>query len=613
MQTFSTRRAGAVIAANCLIFCLLIGRVAYLQTFGRQGTFTKADNQQHQRVTLPARRGNAYDRNGLLMAGTVQHQTLFIDPHFMHEVFDADGKSQIEKDDAMMKLASLVEKDPLDLERLLADRTDARFVKVADDIDDYRIAEIQKLNMPGVGFVPSNVRVYPMGGLAAHVLGDTGKDGHGLEGMELRFDKMLAGKDGYERVLKDARRRPLFVAADDYLPPQHGQHLVLTIDSNLQMFAEQALAEACIKNRAKHGEVVVMDPYTGEVLALANYPSFDPQNIDDVKPENRRNNALVSPYEPGSTIKPFILGPALMWHQTRPTEVWPIPGITWHTPYGRTITDVHGYGPLATWDVLVKSSNIGMSMLGERLGNPLLHKALVSFNFGSQTGIELPGEDPGRVNPLVKWQKTSTESVAQGYELMVTPIQICRAFCAYANGGRLVRPTLIRGVLDADGHLVTRNEPVSLSDLPRVIDPQTAAQMRRIMADVVVRGTATSGRSDTWNFFGKTGTAHISEGKRGYSQTRFNSSFIGGAPYENPRLVVAFIIHEPDKSIAHYGGTVSAPAAKEFFEKALAYLQVPPSPDLAPPGPGIANVLVHFDIKAYKRKEPKVRTAGVTD
>jgi cell division protein FtsI (penicillin-binding protein 3) len=610
MQTFSIRRAGAVITSLCLIFCVLIGRVAYLQTFGRQITLPKAERQQHQVVTLPARRGNAYDRNGLLMAGTVQHQSLFIDPHFMHEVFDQDGRSQTEKDEAIMKLAALIEKDPLDLERVLADRTDARFVKVADDIDDYRINEIQKLNVPGVGFVPNNVRVYPMGPLAAHVLGDTGKDGHGLEGMELRFDKMLAGKDGYERVLKDARRRPLFVAADDYLPPQHGQHLVLTIDSNIQMFAEQALAEACVKNKAKRGEVIVMDPYTGEVLALANYPSFDPQNIDDVKPENRRDNALVSPYEPGSTIKPFILGPALMWHQTRPTEIWRIPGITWHTPYGRTITDVHGYGPLATWDVLVKSSNIGMSMLGERLGNPLLHKALASWNFGRPTGIELPGEDPGRINPLVKWQKTSTESVAQGYELMVTPIQICRAFCAYANGGHLVKPTLVRGVLDADGHLITRNDPTSLADLPRVIDPQTAAQMRRIMADVLIRGTATSGRSDTWNLFGKTGTAHISEGKHGYSATRYNSSFICGAPAEDPRIVAAFIIHEPDKSLAHYGGAVAAPGAVKMLERTLAYLQIPPSPELVPPPPSIAKVLYAFDPKVYKQK-PKREMADL--
>jgi len=607
-MTFSIQRAGAVIFVICLMFVALIGRVAYLETYGRQNTLPKADRQQHQTLTLYARRGGIFDRNGLVMAGTMQHQSVFVDPHFMHEVFDQEGRSQLDKDQAMSKLAALIDKDVLDLERILADRSDSRFIKIADNLDDYRCKEIEKLNIPGVGLTPVNMRTYPMGGLAAHVLGDCGKDGHGLEGIELRYDKLLSGKDGWERVLKDARRRPIAVSADDYLPPQHGQHLVLTIDSNLQMYAEQALKEACIKNKAKRGEAIVMDPRTGEVLALANWPSFEPENIDDVPPENRRDNALVSPYEPGSTIKPFIVGPALQWHKTRLNEKWPITGETWRTYYGRTITDVHAYGPLATWDVLVKSSNIGMSMLGERLGNPLLHKALASWDFGKPTGIELPGEDPGLLKPLSRWGKASTESVSQGYELMVTPMQICRAFCAYGNGGRLVKPTLIRGVLDADGNLVSKNEPLHPWQLPQVVEPRTALELRRVLCDVVIRGTATGARSDIWNIFGKTGTAHISEGKAGYSHTKFNSSFICGAPAENPRLVCAFIIHEPDRAIAHYGGSVSGPAAKEFLEKALTYLQVPPSPELSPPPPDVTSVLVNFDPKIYKPR-PQKKTA----
>src|SRR5581483_461256 len=257
------------------------------------------------------------------------------------------------------------------------------------------------------------------------------------------------------------------------------------------MIAEQELKSACEEFKAKRGEVVVMDPRSGEVLALANWPTFDPQNYQYATPEMRRNSTLWMPYEPGSTIKPFIMGPALKWRATRPNEVWPIPGIQYHVPNStRTVTDVHAYGPLATWDVLVKSSNIGMSMLGERLGNPLLHKALASWDFGKPTGIELPGEDPGLLKPLSRWGKASTESVSQGYELMVTPIQICRAFCAYGNGGRLVKPTLIRGVLDADGNLVSKNEPLHPWQLPQVVDPRTALELRRVLCDVVIRGTA---------------------------------------------------------------------------------------------------------------------------
>jgi cell division protein FtsI (penicillin-binding protein 3) len=258
-----------------------------------------------------------------------------------------------------------------------------------------------------------------------------------------------------------------------------------------------------------------------------------------------------------------------------------------------------------------------MSMLGERMGNPKLYQALAGWGFGRPTGIELPGEDGGRLNPLRQWTKYSTESVSQGYEVMVTPVQLCRAFCAYANGGRLVQPTLIKGTLDAGGKVVTKNvarnvgpsKSPDLQMMPEVLDPMTAAEMKRVLCDVVVRGTATKARSDTWIVFGKTGTAHISEGRGGYSADRYTSSFLCGAPAENPRLVAAFIIHEPDKqwatqnNLSHYGGAVAAPGATRMLERCLAYLQVPPSPELQPPPPGIASVLYGFDPKVYKAKK----------
>jgi cell division protein FtsI/penicillin-binding protein 2 len=283
-------------------------------------------------------------------------------------------------------------------------------------------------------------------------------------------------------------------------------------------------------------------------------------------------------------------------------EVWPIAGIKWRTPYGRTITDVHGYGPLTTWDGLVKSSNILMCMLGGRMGNARLHQALADFGFGRPTGIELPGEDPGRVNPLRQWNKFSTESVSQGYELMVTPVQLARAFCAYGNGGKLVRTTLVRGTLDPDAGAAARNSPQAVSMLPAVLDAGTAADVRRVLSDVPVRGTAARARSPVWNVFGKTGTAHVSQGKGGYSDSKYTSSFLCGAPVENPQVVAAFVIHEPDKSLAHYGGTVSAPGAVKMLERILAYQQVPPSPELQPPPAGIAAKLVNFDARCTGRR-----------
>src|SRR5687768_6962040 len=597
-SSFSTTRAAAVFVGVAALLTALLGRVVFLQTYGRQATITKAERQQHTKEALLARRGAIWDSTGMLMAGTVQTRTLFIDPKFMQDQFQKEGRSLNDMDEAVAKLAMLVDKNPFEISQLLGDRAESRFVKIAENLDEDLCVAIEKLDLPGVGTLPSNVRYYPMGALGAHLLGGMQKDGIGLEGLELKFEKQLAGKDGFKRTLRDFRGRPLAVAAEDYLPPQHGQHLILTIDGNIQMIAEQELTAACQFFKAKVGEVIVMDPQTGDVLALANWPTFNPQNLEDSTPELRRNRALTDPYEPGSTIKPFIVGPAMEMNYTKPNEIWPIHARMWKTPYNRTITDVHHYGPISTWDVLVKSSNIGMSMLGERMGNPKLHRALTDFGFGRLTKIDLPGEHPGRINPLRQWGKYSTDSVAQGYELMVTPIQLARAFCAYANGGRLVEPRLVKGFLDAEGNIVTKTEAKSLKLYPQAIDIYTAAGMRRILADTVVRGTATRARSATWNIFGKTGTSHVARDGN-YQDAKLNSSFIGGAPAESPRLIVALIIHEPDKSVAHYGGTVSAPAAGRILERSLAYLQVPKSPDLQPPPPEVANVLWNYNAKVY--------------
>jgi cell division protein FtsI/penicillin-binding protein 2 len=601
----SMRAAFVMILIGCGLLALM-GRVSYLQTYGREQTIRKADRQQHQNEILRARRGCIFDSTGMLMAGTIQQKTLFIDPKFMQECFQEEGHDLSEMDLAINKLADILDKDSFELAQMLGERAESRFIKIAENIDDGTADEIMKLDLPGVGFTPMNVRYYPMGSIASHVLGGTGKEGKGLEGVELKFEKLLAGKDGFKRTLKDARRRPIAVAADDYLPPLHGQHLILTLDANIQMIAEQELARTCSDYRAKRGEAIVMDPKTGDVLAMANWPNFNPQTMDESTPDIRRNRCLTDPYEPGSTAKPFIAGPAIQWKFTKLNEVWPIHGPIWHTSYGRKVTDVHGYDQLAMWDVLVKSSNIGMSMLGNRMGNPNLHRALLSFGFGKPTGIDLPGEDAGLVNPLKAWTKYSTESVSQGYEMMVTPIQLARGFCAYANGGRLVQPRMLKGVLDAEGNVIARNETKGLQLLPEAIDPITAAEVKRALCDTVIRGTAMKARSKNWNIFGKTGTAHIAKNGN-YNDHAYTSSFMAGAPAENPRLVVTFIIHEPDRDhavsqgLSYYGGAVAAPGAGQVLERSLAYLQVPASRELPPPPPQIANVLYNYNAKAYEK------------
>lgn len=615
MERFSFPRAAFVFVLLIGAFALLIGRVAWLQTEGREQTLRQAERQQHRREVLPARRGSIYDRNGVEMAGTVQTRAVFVDPKFMLEVAHEDPRGLITFDANIARLSDLLGLNAFELNEMISMRFNDRFVKIAENVDEATCERVRRLNISGVGTTPSDVRFYPMGSVAAHVLGGAGHDGRGLEGVEMKFEKLLAGTDGWIRSRKDAQHRPINVAEEDYVPPTHGQHLMLTIDANIQLIAEQELSATCRQFKAARGECVILDPRTGEVLALANWPAYHPQNLEDTLkiPEIRRNNALVAPYEPGSTIKPFIAGPALKWKQTRVDEVWPIAGIRYRTPYGRTITDVHGYGPMTTWDGLVKSSNILMAMLAERMGNRKLHTALTSFGFGQTSGIELPGEDPGRVNALRAWTKYSTESVAQGYELMVTPVQLARGFAVYANGGRLVKPTVIRGTLDPVGQVVSRNPLQDLKLMPEVVDPMTASDVKRVLSDVLVRGTGSRARSPIWNVFGKTGTAHVSQGKKGYSDSKYTSSFLCAAPVENPAIVVAFIIHEPDKSLAHFGGTVSAPGAVKMVERVLAYQQIPPSPELQPPPALVQPKLVNFDPKVYRQRDKVVAAADMHD
>ncbi len=594
-EPFSRPRAAAAMAVIALMLLALVGRVAHLQRTAA-AVLATADRQQHQTRPLPARRGGIFDRNGLMMAGTRQTRTLFADPKFLFEQSAAEGKSLDDTDRQLDALAKVAGLDGFELVSLLARRRGDRFVKLAEKVDDATAEQIAALDLPGLGFVPHSERLYPMGDLAAHVLGGVGGEGKGLEGLERSCDAILAGRDGRVRTRTDVRGRPVEADADEYLPPVHGRHVVLTIDATIQLAAEQELAAACEQFGATGGNVVVMDPKTGEILALANWPTFDPTQIGNARPEVRRNRALTDPYEPGSTMKPFTASAALAEGLTRPDEVFAINGPTWKTPYGRTITDTHPYDKLAMWDVLVKSSNVGMSMLGERMGNPLLRRALTAFGFGRPSGIDLPGEGGGLVKPLEKWGKFTTDSVAQGYEVLVTPLQMVRAMGAIANGGRLVEPSVVRGALDDAGRLTDARAGRPGPLVAQVVPAAVADLVRRILADVPIRGTATHARLKDWTLFGKTGTAHAAvDGK--YDQVHYTASFLGGAPLEDPRLVICLVVRNPDKAKGHYGGLVAAPAASRILERALTYLQVPKSGPVPPPPPSVAAVL-YDDAKA---------------
>ena len=592
----SARRIGVVLGLIGLALASLLGRVAYLQTTFAREAGPWAARQHDATQTLHARRGSVFDRNGLLLAASEQSTLLFADPKVMHERFAATGRSLGEMDSALEDVARLVRVDPDRAVLAVGRDPDKQYVPLAGDLSESTAASVREMDVPGLGLAPQPRRVYPMGTTAAHLLGAVGRDEAGLEGVERTAESTLAGDDGAKVTIRDKRRRVVAADAAGYALPRHGDHLVLALDARLQTIAEEELARQVAETNAKGGSVVLMDPQTGDVLALANLPTYFPQYVADSRPADRRNRAAVDPYEPGSVVKPFLVAGLIDAGVTRVDEQIEIgDSRVYRTPYGRRITDTRHYADrLAVWDVLVKSSNVGMVKLGERVGGSLLQGVLGRFGFGQAPGLGVGFEEPGRVPGPATWGKYTRESVMQGYEMLATPVQLARAMCAIANGGRLVRPRVVRGIYEPGGRTVLS---VGADAGEQVMRPETAAILRRAMSDVTTRGTARRAKMDSYTLFGKTGTSHKAV-DGGYNETAYNATFLGGAPHESPRLVICVTIDEPDKSLekgqGHFGGVAAAPAAGRILARSLEMMGVPPSPPLPDPPPGVAEVLYNF-------------------
>ncbi|MDP6381058.1 MAG: penicillin-binding protein 2, partial [Phycisphaerae bacterium] len=400
----------------------------------------------------------------------------------------------------------------------------------------------------------------------------------------------LSGSHDLRRVKADARRRPLWVesARDEGEVGssiadlnRDGRTIVLTIDKAIQSFVEIELKRVIEKYEAKGVIGIVMDPRTGEVLAMANLPAYDPNNYGDYPAEARRNRAITDPYEPGSTFKAFVAAAALAKGVVKMEEQIHCGNGVWRYR-SRTINDHHPYGRLSLQDIVVKSSNVGMAKLGVRLGDERLRQAVLDFGFGSKTGILLSGENAGVVQSAQKWSYWTTTSVPFGHEIMVTPLQLVTAFSVFANGGKLLKPRIVRGILDTRGRLVA-----DLAGKPEVVsqvmpEPLANAFRDEVLVEVVERGTGRQCKISGYKVFGKTGTAQklappgSAESGNGYSHELYVGSFIAGAPAEAPRLVVLVAVDEPNKSKGYYGGTVAAPAVRAILEQTLAYLGVRP-------------------------------------
>ncbi|HWL91895.1 MAG TPA: penicillin-binding protein 2, partial [Phycisphaerae bacterium] len=361
-----------------------------------------------------------------------------------------------------------------------------------------------------------------------------------------------------------------------------GFHVVLTIDAEIQANVERELIETVSKYKAESAVAIVMHPQTGAILAMANAPGFDPNHYRDYGAAYYRNKSVTDPYEPGSTFKPFIASGALAEKAVRRGEVFDCERGSW-TDGARTLRDHHPYDFLSFEEVLIKSSNIGMGKIGKRLGNEKLFEYCRTFGFGEKTGVDLIGEDAGILRPLARWNSFSTTSIPMGQELCVTPLQLARGYCAFANGGKIVKPYVLRAVMDAGGEVVSDFTP-PLPEEP-VISPEIIETMKdKILVEVVRQAASQHAKLPNYTVFGKTGTAQIAKkGGGGYVPNAYVSSFVGGAPAKNPQLVVLVAVRKPQKSIGYYGAVVAAPAAARILSHALAYLGVPPEPPAQEP------------------------------
>jgi len=557
-------------------WAVVIGRLFIVQCKQADELASYATRQQLTEVTVSARPADIVDRSGRLLATTIVSQSLFVDPQRLDvdEAFIAD-------------LAEVLSIDADHLKERIADHADKRFLWVKRRISDDEAAAVQMLDWPdsAYGFRDEFLRKYPQGHVASHVLGYRDIDGAGQGGVEQSLNHLIEGIPGKRKLVRDALGRIVEVSFDPNSEPKRFDAVQLTLDLTIQMFAEKALDEIIDEWEPAGACAIVMEPRSGDVLAMVSRPTYSLSDMSHVPSNAWRNQAISIIYEPGSTLKPFIVAEALQSGLIKRDEMFDCENGEYKMG-PRVLHDHHRYGELSVTDVLVKSSNIGMAKIGERLKNRGLYNATLKFGFGRPTGIDLPGELSGILRPLKQWNGYSTGSIPMGHELAVTPLQLITAQAALANGGRLITPRILKGVQgersDSARAFQTSLEDPTLAEPATIVRPTVSAEIARWvieepMTQVVSRGTGRRAKIPGYSVFGKTGTAQkMDPTTGGYSKTLHSSSFICGAPAHNPRVIVLVVVDEPQSGSTHYGGTIAAPAAAKILSRSLMYLRVPP-------------------------------------
>jgi len=545
------RRIRLLLAALTLAFAGLLIRATWLQGVRAESLSRLGQTQHRETVALPAGRGTIYDRAGVELGLGERATTVYANP-----------KQIVNPRAAAVAVERTLGLDADRVYPLLADRTHG-FVYVERQADPAQAASLQRLKLSGFGFYPEEKRSYPQRSVAAQVLGYVGIDGDGLSGLELGFDRELAGRAGRETIVKDPSGRVIDVQQER--PETPGRDVFLTLDHSIQANAEEVLRQTVRKWHAKSASAIVLDPRTGAVLAMAVQPGYDANRFPFAPRDLQRNRTVTDTYEPGSTFKLITVGAALSERLVSPSTRFTLPYSL--KVADRVIHDAEERGTVnySVAQILAHSSNIGAIELAEMLGRTRLSKWISRFGFGRVTGIDYPGESPGIVLPTDKWSGSTIGNVPIGQGIAVTPVQMAAAYAAVANGGVWSRPHLVDHVAGGGRPSLYRR---------RLVSPRIAKELMGMLKDVVAEGTGQYAAMPGYQVAGKTGTAQKPDSHGGYATGRYVASFVGIVPASRPRFVVLVTVDEPQGAI--WGGVVAAPAFQQIARFDLQYLEVPP-------------------------------------
>jgi cell division protein FtsI (penicillin-binding protein 3) len=546
-------RSRLVVALVALGFLVLLGRAVYIQIIGTDFYVKQGEKRYLHMLDVPASRGRIFDRNGLILATSVSAASIWAIP----KEFEASAAQR-------RQLTRLLGMTPGELDERLAGGSTS-FAWIKRQVDEDLWQQVKALGIRGLFDAREYKRKYPEGEAAAHVVGFTDVEEHGQEGVELAFQRDLEGHDGTRGVVKDRFGRVVEARGED-VDPTNGRDIQLSIDTKVQFFAYQRIRDAVAEHRAKAGSVVVLDVQTGEVLALANYPSFNPAQRRNLSGAQLRNRALTDIFEPGSTMKPFIAAWAIETGRVRPdSPIQTAPGRIQIT--GSTISDAHPYGQLTVSEVIQKSSNVGTVKMAMQMQPREMWELYASVGLGQKPQLHFPGAVSGRLRPFKSWRPIEQATMSYGYGLSASLFQLAQAYTVFARDGELIPISMLHQEQSQPG--------------VRVLSPATARAVRHMLQLAAgPGGTAPKAQAIGYSVGGKTGTAYKQEGKD-YSKDKYRAWFVGLAPIHNPRIIVAVMVDEPSNG-AHFGGDVAAPVFSQIVQQTLRMLGVPPDLDVKP-------------------------------